>query len=300
VNATQLRGWASRSATPLRPTPRSLVWHPAGDAVALDAHRNLPHYHGCPRARRDRGHPAPRHLEFAPVLGNGRRLSLLSDGQLSLLYISSSSPPRPSAVRPRRPTHHFDIDGCAPRCSSARGRGTRDSLRRILGRVLAALARMADGHARRQSSPLTHRHSCAVEPTQVRYLRLVLIVARGSPPWRLPDETDEAHKFVRERLHAYPELYFAPAVVLGEGDSEEVVLPLSAGRRARGRCRVGLSGAPRGPSRQPLLAAAARARHPACHLARPRLGRTRAAGDGLKYAADQLLRYVARTHVAIT
>ena len=42
---------------------------------------------------------------------------------------------------------------------------------------------------------------------------------------RLPKKTDEAHKFVREAVQAFPEIYFSRLVVLGEGDSEEIVLP---------------------------------------------------------------------------
>ena len=42
---------------------------------------------------------------------------------------------------------------------------------------------------------------------------------------RLPKRTDEAHKFVREAVQAYPEIYFSRLVILGEGDSEEIVLP---------------------------------------------------------------------------
>ena len=41
----------------------------------------------------------------------------------------------------------------------------------------------------------------------------------------LPESTDEAAKFVREAVVAYPELYFGKFVVLAEGPSEEVVLP---------------------------------------------------------------------------
>ncbi|MGL6013712.1 MAG: ATP-dependent endonuclease, partial [Shewanella oncorhynchi] len=41
---------------------------------------------------------------------------------------------------------------------------------------------------------------------------------------QLPAKTDEAHKFVREAVQAFPEIYFSRLVVLGEGDSEEIVL----------------------------------------------------------------------------
>lgn len=65
-----------------------------------------------------------------------------------------------------------------------------------------------------------------VEPSQVRHFRL-------SPddrtcrvrPIRLPADEEDASKFVREAVRTYPELYFARFVVLGEGASEEVVLP---------------------------------------------------------------------------
>ena len=41
----------------------------------------------------------------------------------------------------------------------------------------------------------------------------------------MPTGDVEAHKFVREAVQAFPEVYFARLVVLGEGDSEEIVLP---------------------------------------------------------------------------
>jgi putative ATP-dependent endonuclease of OLD family len=41
----------------------------------------------------------------------------------------------------------------------------------------------------------------------------------------MPNIADEAHKFVREAVQAFPELYFSRLVILVEGDSEEIVLP---------------------------------------------------------------------------
>lgn len=41
----------------------------------------------------------------------------------------------------------------------------------------------------------------------------------------LPDKEDEAFKYVKEAVKAYPELYFSKLVVLGEGDSEEIIIP---------------------------------------------------------------------------
>ncbi|WP_300570636.1 TOPRIM nucleotidyl transferase/hydrolase domain-containing protein, partial [Flavobacterium sp.] len=39
----------------------------------------------------------------------------------------------------------------------------------------------------------------------------------------LPDKSDEAYKYIKEAVQNYPEMYFARLVVIGEGDSEEVV-----------------------------------------------------------------------------
>lgn len=40
---------------------------------------------------------------------------------------------------------------------------------------------------------------------------------------KLPNSTTEAYKYIREAVHNYPEIYFAKMVVIGEGDSEEVL-----------------------------------------------------------------------------
>jgi hypothetical protein len=44
----------------------------------------------------------------------------------------------------------------------------------------------------------------------------------------LPAGDEDASKFIREAVRAYPELYFARYAILGEGATEEVVLPLLA------------------------------------------------------------------------
>lgn len=65
-----------------------------------------------------------------------------------------------------------------------------------------------------------------VDPTQVRHFRLDLGTRSAQVnSIRLPAGDEEASKFVREAVRTYPELYFARFVVLGEGSSEEVVLP---------------------------------------------------------------------------
>ena len=96
-----------------------------------------------------------------------------------------------------------------------------------LGRIMQVLRKVATSPSGQvvltSHSPSIMRR---VEPEEVRYLRLdpaahtTLVKSI-----KLPERTDDAHKFVRQAVRAYPELYFAKLVVLGEGDSEEIVLP---------------------------------------------------------------------------
>ncbi|WP_407523737.1 ATP-dependent nuclease [Methylobacterium oryzisoli] len=65
-----------------------------------------------------------------------------------------------------------------------------------------------------------------VDPKQVRHFRLELADRTARVKGiRLPADDEDAAKFVREAVRTYPELYFARFVILGEGASEEVVLP---------------------------------------------------------------------------
>ncbi len=65
-----------------------------------------------------------------------------------------------------------------------------------------------------------------IDPTQVRHFRLDPHNRTARiRPINLPAGEEEASKFIREAVRTYPELYFARFVVLGEGASEEVVLP---------------------------------------------------------------------------
>ncbi|MEK4454009.1 ATP-dependent nuclease [Paenibacillus sp. FSL L8-0506] len=41
----------------------------------------------------------------------------------------------------------------------------------------------------------------------------------------LPDKKSEAYTYIKEAVRAYPEIYFSRLVILGEGDSEEIVIP---------------------------------------------------------------------------
>ena len=65
-----------------------------------------------------------------------------------------------------------------------------------------------------------------IEPEEVRYFRLRRKVRRAYVrSLTLPKDNGEASQYVRLAIRAYPELYFARFVILGEGDSERLVIP---------------------------------------------------------------------------
>ncbi|OVZ89236.1 exonuclease [Yersinia intermedia] len=70
-----------------------------------------------------------------------------------------------------------------------------------------------------------------VEPEDIRYFRLQdnknTIVKEIILPKQVEDDVDKVDTFtyVKEAVKAYPEIYFAKVVILGEGDSEQIVIP---------------------------------------------------------------------------
>lgn len=65
-----------------------------------------------------------------------------------------------------------------------------------------------------------------VDPEEVRYCRCDETTRKTTlKAVKLPADDEEAIKFVRGAMLAFPELYFARFVVLVEGDSERIVLP---------------------------------------------------------------------------
>ncbi|WP_258001274.1 ATP-dependent nuclease [Vibrio vulnificus] len=79
-----------------------------------------------------------------------------------------------------------------------------------------------------QSVVSTHSASLVgrINPEQIRHFRLDNEnICTKVQSLLLPDDSDEQAKYVSEAIRAYPEIYFAKLVILGEGDSEQVVLP---------------------------------------------------------------------------
>lgn len=97
----------------------------------------------------------------------------------------------------------------------------------LLGKVVKNLKNIRN-HNNAQVLITSHNPSIIqrIEPNEIRHLRIdnetsTTIVKEII----LPSKQDVAYKFVKEAVKAYPELYFSSLVILGEGDSEEILLP---------------------------------------------------------------------------
>lgn len=173
-----------------------------------------------------------RHMSVSFAPGHDENLvdfSRLSDGQKSMLYLSVvlSSQSINRAVLSGE-DKSFDLDKLRPPVFTLVAvEEPENSLSpHYLGRIVNALSSMANkGDA--QALIATHAPAMLrrVDPEQIRHLRLTEARQSRVTCILLPEKTDEAHKFVREAVQAFPEVYFSRLVVLGEGDSEEIVLP---------------------------------------------------------------------------
>jgi putative ATP-dependent endonuclease of OLD family len=169
-------------------------------------------------------------LRFTPShAGDTLPFERLSDGQQSLLYIS--------LVLSWRSICRSVLDGTETTLDPDRLRPPVHTILAIeepenslspvyLGRIIKAL-RAACGEADTQALIATHAPSLLrrAEPESIRFLRLDENRTTSVRTIVLPDNDEEAAKYVREAVEAFPELYFARLIVLGEGDSELVVLP---------------------------------------------------------------------------
>ncbi len=173
-----------------------------------------------------------RHMSVSFSPGHDESLvdfSRLSDGQKSMLYLSlvlSSQAIGRAVLAGEDET--FDSDKLRPPIFTLIAvEEPENSLSpHYLGRIVSALNAMVQ-HPDAQALIATHAPSMLrrVEPEHIRYLRLTEERKSRVTTIQLPEKTDEEHKFVREAVLAFPEIYFSRLVVLGEGDSEEIVLP---------------------------------------------------------------------------
>lgn len=161
--------------------------------------------------------------------GRARDLADLSDGQRSLFHIAMTAAALDVERQIAEGEKGFHEQGVPlPALTLVALEEPENNLAPFyLARIIRQLADLASA-GRAQAIVSSHSASilARVDPADVRHLRLVpskrTARVRDIP---LPASTDEASKFIREAVTTYPELYFARFVILGEGASEEVVLP---------------------------------------------------------------------------
>lgn len=173
-----------------------------------------------------------RHMSVSFTPGHDEEIvdfSRLSDGQKSMLYLSLvlTSQSIYHSVR-NSEDNSFDIEKLRPPIFTliALEEPENSLSPHYLGRVIEALKQTTQ-HNDAQAIIATHSPAMLrrVSPEHIRYLRLNNLRTTIIGIICLPDKSDDAHKFVREAIQAFPEIYFSRLVVLGEGDSEEIVLP---------------------------------------------------------------------------
>lgn len=174
-------------------------------------------------------------LVFEPsATGNDRRADELSDGQRSLLHIALTAATldiEAEVAGGALPDEFDEAKLVLPTLTILAVEEPENSLAPFfLSRIVGQMIEIARGN---RAQAVISSHSSSVlgrlEPESVRHFRLdpSTRAARVSSI-SLPPEADEAAKFVREAVRRYPELYFAEFVVLGEGSSEELAIPMLA------------------------------------------------------------------------
>lgn len=99
----------------------------------------------------------------------------------------------------------------------------------LLGKLVGNLKNIA---RKGNAQAIMTSHSPAIvkriEPETLRYFRLSTSDAVSKVrSITLPDseKLEHQYKYIKEAVKAYPELYFSKLVILGEGDSEEIIIP---------------------------------------------------------------------------
>ncbi|MED7928813.1 AAA family ATPase [Nonomuraea sp. LP-02] len=177
-------------------------------------------------------------LVFEPThTGKPRSADLLSDGQRSLLHLALTAAALDIEGGLADGSHAevFDLGNVQlPTLTVVIVEEPENSLSPFyLSRIAGQLKELSAG-PRVQAIIASHSAGALarIEPEKIRYFRLD--AASGTAlvrPITLPEEDTEAGKYVREAVRAHPELYFARFVLLGEGDSEQIVIPRVAEAR---------------------------------------------------------------------
>lgn len=168
-------------------------------------------------------------MKFRPdESGGDRPLSELSDGQRSLFQISMTAAALDVESEITHADEAWDTDKLMrPVLTVVAVEEPENNLSPFyLSRIIRQLQDVAGRHGV-QAILSSHSPSilARIDPSQVRHFRVEGNRRAQVRGIELPADPDEAAKYVREAVRTYPELYFASFVILGEGSSEEVVIP---------------------------------------------------------------------------
>ena len=168
-------------------------------------------------------------MKFRPdESGGDRPLSELSDGQRSLFQISMTAAALDVESGITDADEAWDTDKLMrPALTVVAVEEPENNLSPFyLSRIVRQLQDIA-GRDGVQAIISSHSPSilARIDPNQVRHFRVNGDREARVRNIELPADPDDAAKYVREAVRTYPELYFASFVILGEGSSEEVVIP---------------------------------------------------------------------------
>ncbi|MGY0217215.1 ATP-dependent nuclease [Endozoicomonadaceae bacterium StTr2] len=163
--------------------------------------------------------------------GRDRSVDELSDGQSSLFHIAMTSATLDVETEILAQPDSEDFLGADLPLPSLTILALEEPENNLapyyLSRIISQISSLAHD-MRAQAVLSSHSPSilARIQPKQVRHFRITsdshTTVVRQLT---LPDDGNEAAKYIQQAVRAYPELYFAKVVVLGEGASEEVILP---------------------------------------------------------------------------
>ncbi|MHA6783978.1 ATP-dependent nuclease [Pseudonocardia saturnea] len=159
--------------------------------------------------------------------GRERDVDDLSDGQRSLFYLALTAATIDVEQVAAADAERFESAGLQlPALTVVAVEEPENNLSPFyLARIVGQLQDLAGRH-RVQAVISSHSASVMsrIRPNQVRYFRYVAgrsLIRRIT----VPADPEEEAKYVQEAIMRFPEMYFASFVILGEGSSEQAVLP---------------------------------------------------------------------------
>lgn len=175
---------------------------------------------------------------FEPTsTGRPRPARELSDGQQSLLHIAltAATLDLEAEIASGRHDDKFEVAATSlPTLTLLAIEEPENNLAPyFLSRVVQQLIDVT-GSGRAQALISSHSASVMsrIPPEKVRHFRIdETTKSTAVSQVLLPEESTDEGKYLREAVMAHPELYFARFVVLGEGASEELVIPKLAAAR---------------------------------------------------------------------